>query len=131
MFVIFSILGRSQKKQCSRHFSKKSIPGLFYQEPHRKVNATTLELRATNFKNLKQNRPKTLLFCEIWVSKNPGFVPGSPPGVLYFQKWPLQKKPGKLQKHKKCHCVMKCFFNVFFGPHVFFWAPWGPGPHWV
>ena len=35
--------------QCSRHFSKKSIPGLPYLEPHRKVNATTLKLFATNF----------------------------------------------------------------------------------
>jgi hypothetical protein len=40
--------------QCSPHFSKQSIPGLFYLEPHRKVNATTLELSATNLKNLKQ-----------------------------------------------------------------------------
>ena len=31
------------------------FPGLFYLEPHRKVNATTLELFTTNFKNLKQN----------------------------------------------------------------------------
>ena len=37
------------KSQCSPHFSKQSILGLPYLEPHRKVNATTLELFATNF----------------------------------------------------------------------------------
>ena len=46
-------LGPTQN-QCSRHFSKKSIPGLFYLEPHRKVNATTLELFTTNCKHLKK-----------------------------------------------------------------------------
>ena len=44
------------KSQCSRHFSKKSIPGLPYLEPHRKVNATELELRATNFRNFTNNK---------------------------------------------------------------------------
>ena len=43
------------KSQCSSHFSKQSIPGLFYLEPHRKVSATTLELRAANFKNFTEN----------------------------------------------------------------------------
>ena len=42
----------AQKSQWSRHLFEKSIPGLFYSKPHRKVNATTLELVTTNFKNL-------------------------------------------------------------------------------
>ena len=41
---------------------------------------------------------KPWLLAEIWVSKKPGFVSGSPPGGLYFQKWPQNKKSGKLQK---------------------------------
>ena len=68
-----------KENQCSPHFSKQSIPGLFYLEPHRKVNATTLELFATNFKNLKTTDQlvfKPWLFAEIWVSKNPGIVHG-------------------------------------------------------
>ena len=46
-----------QKNQCSSHFSKQSIPGVFYLEPNRKVNATTLELFTTNLKTFKKNRP--------------------------------------------------------------------------
>ena len=68
----------SKKSQCSSHFSKQSIPGLFYLEPHRKVNATTLELRATNFKNLKQNRPtcfQTLTFCRNMDFQKPWIRP--------------------------------------------------------
>ena len=45
-------------------------------------------------KNLKQTDQlvfKPWFVGEIWVSQNPGFVPGSPPGGLYFQKWPPQK----------------------------------------
>ena len=86
-FVIFSILGRSRKNQCSRHFSKKSIPGLFYLEPHRKVNATTLELFTTNFKNLKQNRPtsfQTLIFLWNLGFQQPGICPRQPPGGVIF-----------------------------------------------
>ena len=40
-------------------------------------------------KIIKRNQPnrfQTRLFAEIWVSKNPGLVSGSPPGGLYFQK---------------------------------------------
>ena len=69
------------KSQCSPHFSKQSIPGLPYLEPHRKVNATTLELFATNLKTLQKNVQlifKPGLFAEIWVATNPGFVHGFP-----------------------------------------------------
>jgi hypothetical protein len=40
--------------QYFRHLFEKSIPGPFYSKPHRKVNATTLELSATHFKNRKK-----------------------------------------------------------------------------
>ena len=43
------------KSQSSPHFSKQSIPGLPNLETHRTINATTLELRATNFKNFTNN----------------------------------------------------------------------------
>ena len=74
----------SKKSQCSPHFSKQSIPGLFYLEPHRKVNATTLELRATNFKNLKKH---TNLFSNLGFLRKSGFPktrdlsPATPRGV--------------------------------------------------
>ena len=45
---------------------EKSIPGLFYSKPPRKVSATELELRPRNLKNRKINRPtgfQTLTFC--------------------------------------------------------------------
>ena len=58
------------KSQWSPHFSKQSIPGLPYLEPHRKVNATTLELRATNFKNSMGNSP---IFQKSWILKIPLF----------------------------------------------------------
>ena len=53
------------KSQCSRHFSKKSIPGLPRLEPHRKVNATTL-YKFLKFLKLYEKRPtcfQTLTFC--------------------------------------------------------------------
>ena len=91
----FSILGRSRTENpCSPHFSKQSIPGLFYLKPHRKVSATELELFTTNFKNLKKtDQPvfKPCFVCQIWVSNNPGFVPGSPPGGFTFPEMTPQK----------------------------------------
>ena len=68
----------SKTNQCSSHFSKQSIPGLFYLEPHRKVNATTLELFTTNFKKQKQNRPtcfQTLTFCRNLGFQKPWICP--------------------------------------------------------
>ena len=71
-----------ETNQCSRHFSKKPILGLFYLETHRKVNATTLELFTTNFKISKRQQPtrfQTLTFGRIWVSK----TQDSSPGVIH------------------------------------------------
>ena len=54
------------KSQWSRHLFEKTIPGLFYSKPPRKVSATELELRPQNLKNRKINRPtcfQTLTFC--------------------------------------------------------------------
>ena len=56
----------AKKNQWSRHLFEKSIPGLFYSKPPRKVSATELELRPQNLKNRKINRPtcfQTLTFC--------------------------------------------------------------------
>ena len=94
IFVCYflNIGSESKKRQCSRHFSKKSIPGLFYLEPHRKVNATILELFTTNFKNLKKKRPTRFQTLTVWWNmgfQKPGICPRQPPGgFLYFQKWP-------------------------------------------
>ena len=121
---------RPTKSQWSPHFSKQSVPGLFYLEPHRKVSATTLELRATNFKNFTQNDQtvfKAWLFAEIWVSKSPGFVPGSPPGGFIF----LDMTPKTNMFLENCkniklrHCLLKWrpFLCLFWGPMPFF------GPH--
>jgi len=85
----FFNIGLESKNQCARHFSEKSNPGLFYLEPHRKVNATTLELFATNFKNLKTKPTNPFSNLDFWQKSGfpmPGFVPVRPPGVLYFQK---------------------------------------------
>ena len=37
-------------------------------------------------KQIDQTVFKPRLLAEIWVSKNPGLVSGSPPGGVYFQK---------------------------------------------
>ena len=73
----------AEKSQWSRHLFEKSIPGLFYSKPPRKVSATELELRPQNLKNRKINRPtcfQTLTFCRNlsfqkswicpWISKD-------------------------------------------------------------
>ena len=73
----------AEKSQWSRHLFEKSIPGLFYSKPPRKVSATELELRPQNLKNRKINRPtcfQTLTFCRnlsfqtswicSWISKD-------------------------------------------------------------
>ena len=120
-----------EKSQCSRHFSKKSIPGLFYLEPHRKVNATTLELSATNFKNLKKNRPtrfQTLTFGRNLGFQKPGICPRQPPGGFIFPEMtPPQKKRNKNDNigqplKSPCFDKMASFFMLFVGP-MFFWAP--------
>ena len=88
----------AEKSQWSRHLFEKSIPGLFYSKPPRKVSATELELRPQNLKNRKINRPtcfQTLTFCRNlsfqkswicpWISKD--FPPhGFPtPWILDFR----------------------------------------------
>ena len=104
MFLLFSQYWVGvQKRQWSPHFSKQSIPGLFYLEPHRKVSAATLEVRATNFRNFTKNDQtvfKPWFFAEIWVSKSPGFLPGSPRGVYISRNDPPKQKSGKLHKYK-------------------------------
>ena len=59
------------------------------------------------------------LFAEIWVSKNPGFVAGSPPGGLYFQKWPHNKYFRSFWPTiKKHNCLIKWLPSFLFGPRA-------------
>ena len=108
-------------------FSKQSIPGLFYLEPHRKVSATTLELRATNFKNSENNQAvfKPCFFAEFWVSKTRDLSPASPRGVYISRKDPPEKKTGKLHKHQKSSFFDKmiAFFVTLFEPDAFLFEP--------
>jgi hypothetical protein len=68
LFVIFSILDVGRKNQWSRHLFEKSIPGLFYSKPLRKVSATELELRTTK---LKKPEKTTNLFSNLdFLSKS-------------------------------------------------------------
>ena len=67
-----------ESKSKSPHFSEKSIPGRPRLEPHRKVNATTLELFASNFKNFANKRPtcfQTLTFCRNLGFQKPWICP--------------------------------------------------------
>ena len=86
----------SKQNQCSSHFSKQSIPGLFYLEPHRKVDATTLELFTTNFKNL--NKKLTNLFSNLDLFVKSGFPktrdlsPAAPRGVYISRNDPPPPK---------------------------------------
>ena len=52
-------------------------------------------------KQIDQTVFKSWLFAEIWVSKNPGFVPRQPLGVYISRNDPQKTKSGKLQKHQK------------------------------
>ena len=61
----------AQKNQWSRHLFEKLIPGLFYSKSPRKVNATTLELSATNFENL--NNKTINLFSNLDFLPNLSF----------------------------------------------------------
>ena len=67
-----------KKNQWSRHLFEKSIPGLFYSKPPRKVSATELELRTTKLKKPKKktDRPtcfQTLTFLVQSGVHPPGF----------------------------------------------------------
>ena len=114
-----------EKNQCSRHFSKKSIPGLFYLEPHRKVNATTLELFTTHFKNLKTKRPTRFQTLTFWWNlgfQKPGICPRQPPGGFIFPEMtPNKKKSIILADHKNRYFSTKWLPFLFFC----FWAPVG------
>ena len=125
LFVNFSILDLVQQSQCSRHFSKKSIPGLLYLKPHRKVNATTLELFATNLKKTPKNRPtrfQTLTFCRNLGFQCRDLSPYGPRGVYISRNDPPKKDFSIiLANHRKTQFVdkMSSFFSSFF------WAPVG------
>ena len=90
IFLLFSQYWGVQKKSM---ISSLLIYNKFRYHTHKirleKLVPLNYRFPTGNKKNIKRNRPnrfQTRLFAEIWVSKNPGFVPGSPPGVLYFQK---------------------------------------------
>ena len=59
----------AEKSQWSRHLFEKSIPGLFYSKPPRKVSATELELRTTKLKKPK-NKPTNLFSNLDFLSKS-------------------------------------------------------------
>ena len=58
----------AEKNQWSRHLFEKSIPGLFYSKPPRKVSATELELRPQNLKN--RQKPTNLFSNLDFLSKS-------------------------------------------------------------
>ena len=60
----------AEKCQWSRHLFDKSIPGLPRLEPHRKVNATTLEQNPQTFKTLRKTAN---LFSNLDFSPKYGF----------------------------------------------------------
>ena len=106
-----------EKSKWSRHFSKQSIPGLFYLEPHRKVNATTLELFTTNFKNLKKNRPtrfQTLTFGRNLGFQKPGICPRQPPGGFIFPEMTPTNKSFKLRNFS-CLMIFRICLMTFRG----------------
>ena len=65
----------AEKNQWSRHLFGKSIPGLFYSKPPRKVSATELELRTTK---LKKTEKTTNLFSNLDFF---GPIWGAPPRI--------------------------------------------------
>ena len=66
----------AEKSQWSRHLFEKSIPGLFYSKPPRKVSATELELRTTK---LKKPEKTTNLFSNLDFV---GPIWGAPPRIF-------------------------------------------------
>ena len=85
--VISSILGRSQRKVNDLPTSPNNQFWCHF------IRNRMEELVPLNWnfapRTLKPKKELTNLFsnsvfCEIWVSKNPGFVPGSPPGGFIF-----------------------------------------------
>ena len=126
----FPISGGSKKSRWSPHFSQQSIPGLFYSKPHRKVSATELELRTTNFRNRENNRPncfQTLTFCWNLGFQKPRICPRQPPRGFYISRKDTQKQQnlGNCKNIKNHHFSIKWlpFLCLFLGPMPFF------GPH--
>ena len=85
IFVCYFLnIGSESKNQCSWHFSKKSIPGLFYLEPHRNVNATTLNFAPQTlktFKNTYQSVFKLDFFVTSGFPKTRDLSPAAPRDV--------------------------------------------------
>ena len=86
------------------------------------INITSPRTSKTE-KQIDQTVFKPWHLAEIWVSKNPGLVSGSPPGGLYFQKWPPKQNiflemPENIKNRylltKWLHFL--CLFIVFFFP---------------
>ena len=130
IFLLFSQYWTGvQESQRSPHWSKQSIPGIFYLKPHRKVSDTELELRSTNLKK-NNKRPtcfQTLTFCRNLGFQNLGFVPGSPPGGFIFPEMTPTKNMflGNCENIRVRHFSIKWlpFLCLFWGPMFFF------GPH--
>ena len=90
--------------------------------PTKSENARQHQQTLFCLKTIDQLVFKPWLFAEIWVSKNPGLVSGSPPGGLYFQKWPPKKNLEMPENLKKRICLTKwlpfvCLHLVFSSPH--------------
>ena len=113
-----NVLGTSPRNQFRDYSIWNRIEKLMPQ--HWNFSPQTLKT------SKKNDQPvfKPWLFGEIWVSKNPGFVPGSPPGGLYFQKWPPRTNLGNWETSQYRHIVIKWLplFSPFCGPHAFCWG---------
>ena len=104
---------------------------LFYYHAHKICLKKLVPLKVCRnmfqeiIKRNQPNRFQTLLFAEIWVSKNPGFVPGSPPGGLYLQRWPHKNTFWKCQKTSN---IVICWQDGYFFMHLyrFFLPPTPP-----
>ena len=61
-----------------------------------------------------------------------GTISGAMKPIVFSKNDPRKTYcPGTWEISKKCHLLIKWlpFLCLCFGPHAFFWAPWGPGPH--
>ena len=86
IFLLFSqYWGGSKKSRWSPHFSKQSIPVLFYSKPHRKVSAGELSVCDKFRKLLKTKSTKHFAKPDFWVkfgfSKTRVSSPVAPRGV--------------------------------------------------
>ena len=103
--VIFSILGGGPEKVNDLLTSPiNQFRDYFIRNRLEKLVPLNYKI-IKNQKNIKINRPnrfQTLTFGRnLGFQKNPRFVPGSPPGGLYFQKRPQKiNKSGNARKHQ-------------------------------